>query len=82
MLQPGVGLELGMLIFRQQPKFHPTRTVFLSKFCRTYYTKSIVEAMATNEILQIAIFSIFLISSSIYRRNAKPVVNVLDRLHI
>jgi Na+/H+-dicarboxylate symporter len=42
--------------------------------------KSIVEAMATNEILQIVIFSIFFgLAAASIGDHAKPVVNALDK---
>jgi Na+/H+-dicarboxylate symporter len=81
-LQPGVGLELGNVDFSAAAEVSTNTHGFsFQNFVEHIIPKSIVEAMATNEILQIVIFSIFFgLAAASIGENAKPVVNVLDRL--
>ncbi|MFT7352548.1 MAG: Na+/H+-dicarboxylate symporter [Flavobacterium sp.] len=82
LLQPGVGLELGNVDFSTAAEVSTNTHGFsFQNFVEHIIPKSIVEAMATNEILQIVIFSIFFgLAAASIGENAKPVVNVLDRL--
>ena len=58
-----------------------TQVFSAQNFIEHIIPKSIVEAMATNEILQIVIFSIFFgLAAAAIGDNAKPVVNALDKL--
>jgi Na+/H+-dicarboxylate symporter len=53
----------------------------LSKFVEHVVPRSIIEAMATNEILQIVIFSVFFgIALAAMGKKAEPIVNALDTL--
>jgi Na+/H+-dicarboxylate symporter len=81
-LQPGVRLELGNVDFSAAAEVSTNTHGFsFQNFVEHIIPKSIVEAMATNEILQIVIFSIFFgLAAASIGENAKPVVNVLDRL--
>ena len=82
LLEPGVGLELGNVDFSAAAEVSTNTHGFsFQNFVEHIIPKSIVEAMATNEILQIVIFSIFFgLAAASIGENAKPVVNVLDRL--
>jgi Na+/H+-dicarboxylate symporter len=58
-----------------------TQAFSAQNFIEHIIPKSIVEAMATNEILQIVIFSIFFgLAAAAIGDNSKPVVNALDKL--
>ena len=80
-LQPGVGLKLGKLdITAVSEVTDKTQGFSAQNFVEHIIPKSIVEAMATNEILQIVIFSIFFgLAAASIGTNAKPVVNALDK---
>jgi Na+/H+-dicarboxylate symporter len=56
-----------------------TQEFSLGKFVEHVFPKSVIEAMATNEILQIVIFSIFFgVAMSALGNYAKPLVKALD----
>jgi len=80
-LQPGVGLDLGDVDLSTASEVTDKTQVFsFQNFVEHIIPKSIVEAMATNEILQIVIFSIFFgLAAASIGSNAKPVVNALDK---
>ena len=80
-LQPGVGLELGKVdISTATEVVEKTEGFSAQNFIEHIIPKSIVEAMATNEILQIVIFSIFFgLAAASIGDHAKPVVNALDK---
>ena len=80
-LQPGVGLKLGKLdITAVSEVTDKTQGFSAQNFVEHIIPKSIVEAMANNEILQIVIFSIFFgLAAASIGTNAKPVVNALDK---
>ena len=80
-LQPGVGLDLGEIDLSTASEVTDKTQVFsFQNFVEHIIPKSIVEAMATNEILQIVIFSIFFgLAAASIGDNAKPVVNALDK---
>jgi Na+/H+-dicarboxylate symporter len=80
-LQPGVGLELGKVdISTASEVVEKTEGFSAQNFIEHIIPKSIVEAMATNEILQIVIFSIFFgLAAASIGDHAKPVVNALDK---
>ncbi|MFZ4106250.1 dicarboxylate/amino acid:cation symporter [Flavobacterium sp.] len=80
-LQPGVGLHLGTLDSSGANELTEKVDGFSAQnFVEHIIPKSIVEAMATNEILQIVIFSIFFgLAAASIGTNAKPVVNALDK---
>ncbi|WP_309612896.1 cation:dicarboxylate symporter family transporter [Flavobacterium sp.] len=80
-LQPGVGLKLGNVdILTATEVVEKTDGFSAQNFIEHIIPKSIVEAMATNEILQIVIFSIFFgLAAASIGANAKPVVNALDK---
>jgi len=80
-LQPGVGLQLGNIDASTASEVVDKTVGFSAQnFVEHIIPKSIVEAMATNEILQIVIFSIFFgLAAASIGENAKPVVNALDK---
>ena len=80
-LQPGVGLQLENVDMSTAAEVtEKTQGFSAQNFVEHIIPKSIVEAMATNEILQIVIFSIFFgLAAASIGANAKPVVNALDK---
>ncbi|WP_298223194.1 cation:dicarboxylase symporter family transporter [Flavobacterium sp.] len=80
-LQPGVGLNLSDIDLATASEVtEKTQSFSAQNFVEHIIPKSIVEAMATNEILQIVIFSIFFgLAAASIGDNAKPVVNALDK---
>ena len=80
-LQPGVGLKLANVDLTTATEVTQKTEVFSAQnFVEHIIPKSIVEAMASNEILQIVIFSIFFgLAAASIGANAKPVVNALDK---
>ena len=68
---PAIGTETGL------PQVKPT----LSNFVAHIFPKSIIEAMASNEILQIVVFAMFFgLACASIGELAKPTVNLLDSL--
>ena len=80
-LQPGIGLHLGKLDVSAATELTDKVDGFSAQnFIEHIIPKSIVEAMANNEILQIVIFSIFFgLAAASIGVNAKPIVNALDK---
>ena len=80
-LQPGVGLKLGNVDLSTATEVAEKADGFSAQnFIEHIIPKSIVEAMATNEILQIVIFSIFFgLAAASIGATAKPVINALDK---
>ncbi|MEK8180716.1 cation:dicarboxylase symporter family transporter [Flavobacterium buctense] len=80
-LHPGTGLQLSDVDAASAAEVTDKTQVFSAQnFIEHIIPKSIVEAMATNEILQIVIFSIFFgLAAASIGDNAKPVVNALDK---
>ncbi len=80
-LQPGVGLQLGDIDFSSASEVAGnTKGFSFQNFVEHIIPKSIVEAMATNEILQIVIFSIFFgLAAASIGDDCKPVIKALDK---
>ena len=80
-LQPGIGLNLSDVDLATASEVtEKTQNFSAQNFVEHIIPKSIVEAMATNEILQIVIFSIFFgLAAASIGDVAKPVVNALDK---
>ena len=80
-LKPGLGLELNTVdIATASEVVEKTQGFSAQNFVEHIIPKSIVEAMATNEILQIVIFSIFFgLAAASIGDFAKPVINALDK---
>jgi Na+/H+-dicarboxylate symporter len=80
-LQPGSGLNLSDVDLSAASEVtEKTQHFSAQNFVEHIIPKSIVEAMATNEILQIVIFSIFFgLAAASLGDYTKPVVNALDK---
>ncbi|MEY2693208.1 MAG: C4-dicarboxylate transport protein [Bacteroidota bacterium] len=80
-LEPGIGLHLASVDLATATEVTEKTTSFSAQnFVEHIIPKSIVEAMATNEILQIVIFSIFFgLAAAAIGQDAKPVINALDK---
>ena len=81
-LTPGEGLNLSNIDLNTASEVTEKTQVFSAQnFIEHIIPKSIVEAMASNEILQIVSFSIFFgLAAAAIGDNSKPVVNALDKL--
>lgn len=80
-LQPGVGLQLNTIDLSTASEVtEKTQNFSAQNFVEHIIPKSIVEAMAMNEILQIVIFSIFFgLAAASIGEYTKPVINALDK---
>jgi len=80
-LQPGVGLNLSDVDLSAAAEVTGnTKSFSAQNFIEHIFPKSIFEAMANNEILQIVIFSIFFgLAAASIGSYAKPVINALDK---
>lgn len=80
-LQPGVGLNLSDVdVSTASEVTEKTQHFSAQNFVEHIIPKSIVEAMATNEILQIVIFSIFFgLAAASIGDYTKPVVSALEK---
>jgi Na+/H+-dicarboxylate symporter len=81
LLEPGVGLNLSNVdLATASDVTGKTQSLSFENFIEHIVPKSIFEAMATNEILQIVIFSIFFgLAAASIGDHAKPVTDFLDR---
>lgn len=80
-LQPGVGLNLSNVDLASVSEVtEKTQNISFENFVEHIVPKSIFEAMATNEILQIVIFSIFFgLAAASLGDYVKPVISALDK---
>jgi Na+/H+-dicarboxylate symporter len=80
-LKPGLGLNLSDVdVTAASEVTEKTQSFSVQNFVEHIIPKSIFEAMAMNEILQIVIFSIFFgLAAASIGDNAKPVINGLDK---
>jgi len=81
LLEPGVGLNLSNVdLATASDVTAKTQSLSFENFIEHIVPKSIFEAMATNEILQIVIFSIFFgLAAASIGDHSKPVIDFLDR---
>ncbi|MFT5252780.1 MAG: Na+/H+-dicarboxylate symporter [Flavobacteriales bacterium] len=81
LLEPGVGLNLSDVDANSVSEVtEKTQNINFNNFIEHIVPKSIFEAMSTNEILQIVVFSIFFgLAAASIGDFAKPVVNALDK---
>jgi Na+/H+-dicarboxylate symporter len=81
LLEPGVGLNLSNVdLATASDVTAKTQSLSFENFIEHIVPKSIFEAMATNEILQIVIFSIFFgLAAASIGENSKPVISFLDK---
>ena len=78
LLKPGVGLNLPLPDIAAKSGISAT-AITLKDFVTHAIPKSVVEAMANNEILQLVIFSLFFgVAAAGLGDKAKPVVNVME----
>ncbi|KOY85342.1 C4-dicarboxylate ABC transporter [bacterium 336/3] len=79
-LEPGKFIELNQADNASLKDLMDKRETFsLQKFVEHIFPKSIAEAMATNEILQILVFSIFFgVAAASMGEKAKPIIKALD----
>lgn len=80
-LKPGVGLNLSNVDLTSASEVAAkTKSISFENFIEHIVPKSIFEAMATNEILQIVVFSIFFgLAAASIGEYVKPVVYALDK---
>jgi len=80
-LRPGYGLNLSDIDTAKATEVaEKTQSFSAQNFIEHIFPKSIFEALATNEILQIVVFSIFFgLAAASIGKNAKPVVAGLER---
>jgi Na+/H+-dicarboxylate symporter len=78
--KPGVGFDLSGATAENVKDISGKTQVFtIQNFVEHVFPKSLIEAMATNEILQIVVFSIFFgIATAAMGDYAKPLVKALD----
>ena len=81
-LQPGVGLKLEHVDMAAASEVTgKTQNLSFDNFVEHIVPKSIVEAMATNEILQIVVFSIlFGLAAASLGSTVKPIIGAFDKL--
>jgi Na+/H+-dicarboxylate symporter len=81
-LEPGVGLNLSNVDLTSGSEVvAKTQSISFENFIEHIVPKSIFEALATNEILQIVVFSIFFgLAAASIGDYAKPVVTALDKM--
>jgi Na+/H+-dicarboxylate symporter len=81
-LEPGVGLNLSNVDLSSGSEVvAKTKSISFENFIEHIVPRSIFEAMATNEILQIVVFSIFFgLAAASIGDFAKPVVTALDKM--
>ena len=80
-LQPGLGLHLSNIDLTAAAEVtEKTQNFSAQNFIEHIFPKSIVEAMASNEILQIVIFSVFFgLAAASIGESVKPVIQALDK---
>ncbi len=80
LLKPGVGLDLPTDLSSASEVTAKTQNISFENFIEHIVPKSIFEALATNEILQIVIFSIFFgLAAASLGDYVKPVTNALEK---
>lgn len=80
-LEPGVGLNLTNVDLTSASEVAAkTKSISFDNFIEHIVPKSIFEAMATNEILQIVVFSIFFgLAAASIGDYVKPVINAMEK---
>ncbi|MBL7810987.1 MAG: cation:dicarboxylase symporter family transporter [Bacteroidetes bacterium] len=78
--QPGVGVSLADIDSSSAKEvLDKTQHLGLAKFIEHVFPKSITEAMANNEVLQVVVFSLFFgIALTAFGEKGKPVVQLFD----
>lgn len=80
--KPGVGVDINNTdMAAVNDLLEKSKGFSLQKFVEHVVPKSVVEAMATNEILQLVVFSVFFgIAITAIGKKGEPIVNALDSL--
>jgi Na+/H+-dicarboxylate symporter len=80
--QPGIGFNTSNIdVSAVKDVVEKSQGFSLPKFVEHVVPKSVVEAMATNEILQLVVFSVFFgIAVTAVGKKGEPVINALDSL--
>jgi Na+/H+-dicarboxylate symporter len=79
LMEPGVGFPRPTDASAAQDVLTKTKSFSIVEFVNHVFPKSIFEALATNEILQIVIFSIFFgVAAAAIGDKAKPFIHALD----
>jgi len=80
--KPGVGVDITNTdMAGVQDLLEKSKGFSLSKFVEHVVPRSVVEAMATNEILQLVVFSVFFgIALTAVGKKGEPIINALDSL--
>jgi Na+/H+-dicarboxylate symporter len=81
-LRPGDNINLSSVDTKAATEVTgKTHSLTFENFVEHIVPKSVIEAMATNEILQIVIFSIFFgLAAASLGNSVKPVINALDKM--
>ncbi|NGY37977.1 cation:dicarboxylase symporter family transporter [Flavobacterium sp. XN-5] len=81
-LKPGIGLNLSDVDMSSASEVAAkTQSISFENFIEHIVPKSVFEAMATNEILQIVVFSIFFgLAAASIGDHVKPVITALDKM--
>jgi Na+/H+-dicarboxylate symporter len=80
--KPGVGVNLANADLEgAKDLMGKTKEFSLDKFVEHVFPRSVIEAMATNEILQLVVFSIFFgVALTAIGKKGEPIINALDSL--
>ena len=80
LLKPGVGMGLESADLKSvEDLVGKTKVFSIQNFVEHVVPKSVIEAMATNEVLQIVVFSIFFgVAAAAVGDKAKPLIRALD----
>jgi len=80
--EPGVGVDVNNTdMAAVNDLLEKSKGFSLQKFVEHVVPKSVVEAMATNEILQLVVFSVFFgIALTAIGKKGEPIINALDSL--
>lgn len=81
-LEPGVGADISQTDMESvNDLMEKSKGFSLQKFVEHVVPRSVVEAMATNEILQLVVFSVFFgVALTAIGKKGEPIINALDSL--
>ena len=80
--KPGVGVDLANADLEgAKDLMGKTKEFSIDKFVEHVFPRSVIEAMATNEILQLVVFSVFFgVAITAIGKKGEPIINALDSL--
>ncbi len=80
--KPGVGINIASAdVDGANELIGKTKEFSLDKFVEHVFPRSVVEAMASNEILQLVVFSVFFgVALTTIGKKGEPIINALDAL--